>query len=85
MPTEQPGRAGRMSIVFTNETIDVRGDTATGLTKWLFVGSTSDNRPQPLLLGHYVDTFVRENGEWKFKRRLACGDIPAEQAEARRN
>jgi SnoaL-like domain len=68
--------------VFSNETIDIRGDTATGLTKWLFVGSTSDNKPQPLLLGHYVDTFVRENGEWKFQRRLAYGDIPANQPKA---
>lgn len=65
--------------MFSNETIDIRGDTATGLTKWLFVGSTSDNRPQLLLLGHYVDTFVRENGERKFQRRLAYGDIPANE------
>ena len=76
------GTRGSSVHVFTNETIDVRGDTATGLTKWLFVGSTSDNRPQPLLLGHYVDTFVRENGEWKFQRRLAYGDIPANEPKA---
>jgi uncharacterized protein (TIGR02246 family) len=79
---EATGTRGSSVHVFTNETINVRGDTATGLTKWLFVGSTSDNRPQPLLLGHYVDTFVRENGEWKFKRRLAYGDIPANEPKA---
>jgi uncharacterized protein (TIGR02246 family) len=76
------GTRGANVHVFTNETIDVRGDTATGLTKWLFVGSSADNRPQPLLLGHYMDTFVRENGEWKFQRRLAYGDIPANEPKA---
>jgi SnoaL-like domain len=76
------GTRGANLHVFTNETIDVRGDTAIGLTKWLFVGSTADNQPQPLLLGHYVDTFVRENGEWKFQRRLAYGDIPANEPKA---
>jgi hypothetical protein len=26
--------------------------------------------------GRYDDTFVRENGHWKFKRRVASNDIP---------
>jgi hypothetical protein len=26
--------------------------------------------------GHYDDTLVREDGAWKFQRRLAVNDIP---------
>jgi uncharacterized protein (TIGR02246 family) len=70
------GTRGANLHVFTNETIRLNGDTATALTKWMFVVSGSDGRPQPLLLGHYVDTLVRERGEWRFQRRLAYGDIP---------
>ena len=62
--------------VFTNISIDVHGDTATGVTKWMFVVN-ADNKPQPLYLGHYNDDFVRENGAWKFLRRTTYGDIPA--------
>ena len=70
------GSRGSNYHLFTNETIDVRGDTATALTKWTFVTATADKRPQLLLSGHYVDTLVRERGAWKFQRRLAYGDIP---------
>lgn len=27
--------------------------------------------------GRYDDTLVREDGKWKFKRRVAANDIPA--------
>ena len=67
------GTRGSNFHVFTN---DVRGDAATALTKWTFVVATADKRPQPLSSGHYVDTFARERGVWKFQRRLAYGDIP---------
>jgi uncharacterized protein (TIGR02246 family) len=76
------GTRGANFHVFTNETIDVRGDTATALTKWMFVVATPDNKPQPLYLGHYVDTLIRERGQWKFQRRLAYGDIPAAEPKA---
>jgi hypothetical protein len=62
--------------VFSNETIDVKGDEASALTKWAFVVRGDDNRPQLVYLGHYDDTLIREQGEWKFKRRVVYGDIP---------
>ena len=77
------GSRGSNYHLFTNETIDVRGDAATALTKWTFVTATADKRPQLLLSGHYVDTLVRERGAWKFQRRLAYGDIP--QGEPKTN
>ena len=64
--------------LLTNETIYVHGDQATALTKWVFVIPGESNRPQPLLLGHYEDTMIRENGRWKFLRRIVHADIPTD-------
>jgi uncharacterized protein (TIGR02246 family) len=63
--------------VFTNVSINVDGDTASAVTKWMFIVTTADNKPQPYYLGHYDDKFVREDGQWKFLQRVAYGDIPA--------
>ena len=35
-----------------------------------------DNNPGPVAGGHYDDTFVRENGVWKFQRRIVMMEIP---------
>ncbi len=64
--------------LFTNESIQVDADHATALTKWIFVVQGPDKRPQLVYLGHYDDTFVREEGAWKFQRRIVSGDIPAD-------
>jgi hypothetical protein len=64
--------------LLTNETIHVNGDRAAALTKWVFVIPGESNRPQPLLLGHYEDTMVREDGRWKFLRRVVHADIPTD-------
>jgi hypothetical protein len=68
--------------LFTNETIQVDGDQAKALTKWMFVVQGEGGRPQPFYLGHYEDTFVRENGRWKFLRRMVYGDIPPDNPTA---
>ncbi|MBN1831876.1 MAG: nuclear transport factor 2 family protein [Deltaproteobacteria bacterium] len=62
--------------LFTNETIQVNGDQATALTKWIFVVPGESNRPQLFFLGHYEDSMIRENGRWKFLRRVVRADIP---------
>jgi len=62
--------------VLTNFIIDVDGDTATALSKWMFLGPSADNRPAAMIQGHYRDQLVREDGTWKFLRREAWGDIP---------
>jgi hypothetical protein len=64
--------------LFTNEIIDVSGDRATATTKWIFVVSGDGNRPQPVFLGHYEDSMIRENGRWKFLRRVVRADIPTD-------
>ena len=62
--------------LFTNETIHVNGDQATALTKWVFVVPGESNRPQLFFLGHYEDSMIREDGRWKFLRRVVRADIP---------
>ena len=63
--------------VMTNDQIKIDGDRASATTKWIYVTPGETNTPTLVFLGHYVDQFVRENGEWKFLRREAPADIPA--------
>jgi len=64
--------------LFTNETIHIDGDQATALTKWIFVVPGESNRPQLVFLGHYEDSMIRENGRWRFLRRVVRADIPSD-------
>jgi len=66
--------------VFTNEIIRVNGDRADATTKWMFVVQGPTGQPQPLYLGHYEDTLVREADRWKFQRRIVHADIPNDSA-----
>jgi len=70
--------------VFTNQSINVSGDQAEATTKWMFVVQGDAGRPQPFYLGHYEDSLVRQNGHWKFLRRVVYGDIPADDPLARK-
>src|SRR5580700_1767247 len=72
-----PGRPGSTYHLLTNFLIDVHGDTATAWSRWNFVITGSDNSPKIMYGGHYEDTLVRENGHWKFEKRIAVNDIPA--------
>jgi hypothetical protein len=66
--------------LFANEIIRVNGNQGEATTKWIFVVQSENGRPQPLYLGHYEDSLVRENGRWKFLRRVVYADIPADKA-----
>jgi 3-phenylpropionate/cinnamic acid dioxygenase small subunit len=65
--------------VFSNEQISVDGDQASATTKWIFVMQNDETSPRWVYLGHYDDTFVREDGRWRFLKRQAFTDIPAQQ------
>jgi len=74
-----PGPAAKPGTTFhilTNFIINVQGDTATAWSRWVFVTTGPDHRPTPAMGGHYDDTLVREDGHWKFQRRVAVNDIP---------
>ncbi len=62
--------------LLTNFAIDVHGDTGTVWSRWAFIVTTKQNTPSILYGGHYDDIVVREDGHWKFKKRVASNDIP---------
>jgi uncharacterized protein (TIGR02246 family) len=76
--------------VYSNEQITITGpDTAVAQSRGAFYVQNETGGPMALIFATYNDEFVREGGEWKFKRREVIGDIPGpsneERAAARRN
>jgi uncharacterized protein (TIGR02246 family) len=72
-----PARPGPRGVhLMTNEIIEVDGDRATAWSKWTYITRSAENRPSMALEGHYDDQLVRENGQWKFQRRVVTADIP---------
>src|ERR1700687_2289907 len=70
-----PNRGNTFHIL-SNFKIEVHGDAAIAWSRWTFVTPGADKKPAIAQAGRYDDTFVRENGHWKFKRRVASNDIP---------
>src|SRR5262252_10843743 len=60
--------------ILSNFEIDVKGDTATAWSRWTFIVPASDGKPVLSQAGRYDDTLIREDGRWKFKRRVASND-----------
>ncbi len=74
-----PNRANNYHLL-SNFVITVQGDTAMAWSRWAFVvpgqgGATISQA------GRYDDTLVRENGRWRFKRRVASNDTGAPAAK----
>lgn len=61
--------------VMTSQDIKVDGDTAKAWSRWLWVVEGDDKRPRVERGGHYEDTLIRENGQWKFKHRQAFTEL----------
>src|SRR5688572_23188933 len=59
--------------LLSNFVIKVTGDTATAWSRWAFV-QPQDRGAVIAQAGRYDDTFVKENGVWKFKKRTASND-----------
>ena len=70
-----PNGSGTVHLL-TNDQIEIAGDQATAVTKWIYITPGPDDAPRMVYVGHYDDKFVRENGAWKFLRREAPRDIP---------
>jgi uncharacterized protein (TIGR02246 family) len=69
---------GRDFHLVMNQTIDVKGDTATGFSRGTWVSTNAENRLQVTIVANYYDQFVREGGRWKFKRHQIGGAPPAD-------
>lgn len=74
-----PNRAKNYHLL-SNFVIDVKGDTATAWSRWAFV-VPGERGAVISQAGRYDDTLVREDGHWRFKRRVASNDTapPAPQ------
>jgi uncharacterized protein (TIGR02246 family) len=59
--------------LLSNFVITVKGDTATAWSRWAFV-VPSQQGAAIAQAGRYDDELVRENGRWKFKKRVASND-----------
>jgi hypothetical protein len=70
--------------VFSNFQIEITGDRATGYSRLLYLVRGADDTPVPSRGGHYEDAFIREDGSWKFLRRVVVGDIPTQDVLAAR-
>jgi 3-phenylpropionate/cinnamic acid dioxygenase small subunit len=70
------GIRGSTYHLLTNFMIKVNGDRATAWSRWSFTVTGANKSPTILYGGHYDDTLVREDGHWKFLRRVAVNDIP---------
>jgi len=60
----------------TNVKIDVDGDRATGYSKYSVLTRNDEDQSYIRVHGHYDDTYIREDGRWKFLSRVATRDIP---------
>jgi hypothetical protein len=70
--------------LFGNFQIEITGDRATGYSRLLYLTRSADGTPVSSRGGHYDDTFIREDGHWKFLRRVVVGDIPTQDVLAAR-
>jgi uncharacterized protein (TIGR02246 family) len=62
--------------LLTNIVIRLDGDRATVWSRIVYMVRNKDNRPEPAMGGHYDDIVVREEGHWKFLRRVVMMEIP---------
>ena len=62
--------------LLTNIIIHLDGDRATAWSRIIYMTRNQDNKPVPAMGGHYDDTLIREDGHWKFLRRVVMMEIP---------
>jgi hypothetical protein len=63
--------------LFVNEIIQLKGNEAVAVSKGFYVVPGETNAPQIAMLATYNDVLIRENGGWKFRKRVVHGDLPA--------
>ena len=80
--TNYPDSKGKNFHLYFNESIEVHGDRATAVSKGGYVMATPDNtKADFLLLAEYRDELVKEDGQWKFLKRVIVGEIPVPRSQ----
>ena len=60
----------------TNPEIEIDGDRAKARSRHLLIIRGPDGHPWPVLTGRYEDELIREDGKWKFLRRVDYPVMP---------
>jgi len=68
--------------VFFNEEIEVHGEQAKATSMSTFVTPAATGAPTMVILARYEDEYVRQGSEWRFKRRVVNGKLPAPRSKA---
>ena len=72
---EAPAAQGAFHMMISNPVIDVNGDTATAQFMWTGVmNSTIEGRPQLWEQGREYDLLVKQDGQWRIKKRTVIAD-----------
>ena len=72
---DAPAAQGTFHMIISNPVIDVSGDTATASFFWTGVINTGiQDPPQLLEQGREYDLLVRQDGEWRIKKRVVIAD-----------
>jgi len=72
-PPPRPGEIRTMHIV-TNLSFRIEGDTAVGGAYWQTIG-LRDGHTTVLSAGHYEDVLKKQDGKWKFAKRVIASDL----------
>jgi hypothetical protein len=80
-PAYDPSKVRSIHLM-SNFSIHVDGKRATATSRWTNFARTEDNKLVPRLAGHYNDTLVNEDGNWRFLSREAPRDIPNPETAA---
>lgn len=62
--------------LLSNFQVEVDGDRGTGYSRWTVLTRNDASEPFTRVSGRYDDVFVREDGRWKFRSRIARREIP---------
>ena len=80
----QPGWVNTQSVeITTNPDIQLEGDHATAHCWHLLMRRGADGRPVAALAGRYDDELIREDGKWKFLRRVDNPIMPTPEEWAK--
>jgi 3-phenylpropionate/cinnamic acid dioxygenase small subunit len=66
--------------LLSNVKVEVDGDTATARSRFTFLAEGEDGQFRVTGSGLYTDSWIREGGEWKIKRRAVNWDLLAGQS-----
>jgi len=69
--------ASATSHLMSNFWIEVDGDRATASSRFSLFAPNETGGPRIRLSGHYDDELVREDGRWRFLRRVLTHDLKA--------